>query len=153
MSLLALPSDSVFDDSPPNIPDSEPGADGTPKPKRGRPPKDPNAAPTVRKPRNPWPGAEETERQLTTLVEGAAFLVGMANAFDGETLAKGGPAIVHELVELAKTDKTLRKYLEISATPGKYGPLTIACISVALPIVINHNLIPLPKSARSTQEG
>jgi len=64
------------------------------------------------------------------------------NPTDGRIVADGGPAVVHELVELAKTDSALRKPLELLATPGKYGPLTLAVAGVILPIMANHGLLP-----------
>lgn len=89
-----------------------------------------------------WVRATEIENLLTQYVGGLAMGITLLNKVDGSIIAEGGPAIVHELVELAKTDKQLRKYLEWLATPGKYAPLTIAVLGVAIPMLANHGLMP-----------
>lgn len=102
-----------------------------------------------------WPRAQEIESILTKYVEGVGMGLMLLNPADGEIVAQGGPAIVHELVELAKTDKNMRKYLEWLATPGKYAPLTMACAGVALPIMANHGIMPplfLPKTQKSNPQ-
>lgn len=89
-----------------------------------------------------WVRATEIENILTQYVKGIGAGLSLLNAVDGSVIAEGGPAVIHELVELAKTDKNIRKYLEWLATPGKYAPLTLATMSVALPILANHNMLP-----------
>lgn len=66
----------------------------------------------------------------------------LVNPADGKVIAEGGPAVIHELVELAKTDAKFRKPLEMLATPGKYGPLGLALMGVIVPIMANHGLLP-----------
>ncbi len=88
-----------------------------------------------------WPKSEQVKELLHTYVNGIAFGVGVFDQTDRLIIETKGPAVVDELVELAKTDKTLRKYLEWIATPGKYAPLTVAVGSLLLPIAINHGLL------------
>jgi hypothetical protein len=64
------------------------------------------------------------------------------NQYDGTVIANGAPDVAHEIVEIAKTHKPWRKPLELICTPGEYGRLAFALLTVALPIMVNHNLIP-----------
>jgi hypothetical protein len=89
-----------------------------------------------------WTRAVEIETLLTQYVIGVGTGIRLLNAADGLVIVEGGPAIIHELVELAKTDTKIRKYLEWLAAPGKYAPITLALMGVALPIMANHNLLP-----------
>lgn len=97
-----------------------------------------------------WGRATEVENVLTGyLVGGGTGLTAIGaqtrnDAFkaDGTVIRQNGPRLVHELVELAKTDDSLRKPLEWLATPGKYGPLTVALAGVIIPILGNHGLLP-----------
>lgn len=89
-----------------------------------------------------WSQAKEVETLLTQYVVGVGTGVKFLNEFDGTVIVQSGPAVVHELVELAKSDKNLQKYLLWFATPGRYGPLLMALGGVALPIMMNHDLVP-----------
>ena len=132
---------------------AEPGCgNGVVKPARGRTPKfcdDHKAGKSQQSNRSAtsgksWPRATEVENILLQGIAGVSVGLMLVPAFaeDGAVLDEKLPAVIHELVELAKTDRRLRKYLEYLATPGKYAPLTLACISVVIPIMANHNLIP-----------
>lgn len=149
--------ESVNLDEPPTIPDTgdsvqcqKPGCDQPiTKPARGRTPKFCDAhkdkAPRINNKSSlsgkSWPKATEIETLLTQYVEGLGFAVMLANADDGTVIQEKAPAVVHELVELAKDDIRLRKYLEWVATPGKYAPLTMACFSLVFPILQNHGIV------------
>lgn len=89
-----------------------------------------------------WARAVEVESLLTSYVDGIGLAVSFLDEFDGKVIRTKAPAVVHELVELAKSDKTLQKYLLWMATPGRYAPLTMAVMSVAIPIMANHDLLP-----------
>lgn len=89
-----------------------------------------------------WPRATEVETILSRYVGGLGYGIRLVNPEDGRIIADNGPAVIHELVELAKTDTQLRKPLELLATPGKYGPLTLAIGAVVVPILANHGLLP-----------
>lgn len=129
---------SVLDtDAPPVIPEP---ADAAPKRGRGRPP---GAKTGSGKPRGPsWAKAASVEKSLNEFVGLAAAGLVFVNREDSRIIAEGGPRIVHELVELAKVEPALRRYLELSAAPGKYGPLIVATLAVIIPVMVNHNLIP-----------
>jgi hypothetical protein len=90
-----------------------------------------------------WVKAPQIEAALNNYVKGAATLVSVVNKADGAIVGMNMPAVIHELVELGKTDKSIRKYLEWIATPGKYGPLVTASLGVIIPILANHNLMPV----------
>lgn len=117
------------------------------KPARGRTPKRCDFHRANRSPagtnRTPtWRDAAQVEEALTRYFNVLGAGVSFVNEYDGTVITTGGPAIAHELVELAKTDKKLREKLEFITKPGKYGPLTLAVASVALPIMANHGMLP-----------
>ena len=89
-----------------------------------------------------WTRAVEVENLLKGYVKGLGAGIALINSVDGEVIATGGGDVVHELVELAKTDRTIRKYLEFAATPGKYAPLTLAIFGLVMPILANHGMAP-----------
>lgn len=89
-----------------------------------------------------WSRASEIEGVLNRYIEGAGWTIQLVNPVDGKVIADNGPAVIHEIVELAKDDARLRKPLEALATPGKYGPLGIAVLAVVMPIMANHGLLP-----------
>lgn len=125
----------------------EPGCtNAVTKPARGRTPKfcdeHKPASKAGTRSSGSWPKANETEISLNRIIGGIGAGLSLFNEVDGSVIATGGPSVVHELVELAKSDKTLRKYLEWIAAPGKYGPLTMALMGVIFPIAMNHGLVP-----------
>lgn len=131
---------------------AEPGCtNAIEKPARGRPAKfcpehkpSRNVNATARaKSRGGWAKAVEVENALILLTQAAAAgLMFTALRPDGKTLEATGPQIVHELVELAKTDKKLQTLLERITAPGKYAPLIWAVIPLCMGIAANHNLLP-----------
>jgi hypothetical protein len=137
---------------------AEPGCtNAVVKPARGRTPKfceeHKITAKTGSSSNRGWNKAVEVENSLNRIVAGLGMGLSLINEIDGSIVAQGGPAVTHELVELAKTDKTLRKYLEWIAAPGKYGPLVMAVTGLLFPIAVNHNLIPSIFVRMPTQEG
>lgn len=138
-------------DSPPLACQHDGCGNGVVKPARGRTPKfcDEHKGKPAQSNRSAtsgksWPRAVEVENILCQGIAGVSMglMLVPSMADDGLVLDEKMPAVIHELIELAKTDRRLRKYLEYLATPGKYAPLTLACISVVIPIMANHNLIP-----------
>ena len=131
---------------------AEPGCtNGIEKPARGRPAKfcpehkpSRNVNASARsKARGNWAKAVEVENALILLTQAAAAgLMFTALRADGKTLELTGPQIVHELVELAKSDKKMQVYLERITAPGKYAPLVWAVIPLCMGIAANHNLLP-----------
>lgn len=89
-----------------------------------------------------WARAGEIESILKEYVSYLGLGIQLVNPADGKIIADGGPNVVHELVELAKTDSRFRKPLEMLATPGKYGPLVLALMGVLIPLLANHGLMP-----------
>ncbi len=113
---------------------------------------------TDRPSRGKWAKAQEIETLLTNYVKWAGAGIQVLNAADGRVIATGGPQVVHEIIVLAKDDKRLQKWLERIAQPGKYGPLTIAVLGVAIPIMANHGLLPkftinIPSGNPTPNEG
>lgn len=103
-----------------------------------------------------WPRATEIENHLTETVIALGKVTALMNPFDGEHIQSHGPKVVHELVELAKDDKTLQRYLIWLASPGKYGPLIMATGGLVGPIALNHgamNLIPGYRKAMQEAGG
>lgn len=117
-------------------------ADAAPQAKRGRG-RPPGVKNGQGRPKGPtWAKASAVEKYLNEIVSLAGTALIFVNPADSRVILEGGPRIVHELVELAKSEPALRRYLELSAAPGKYGPLTVAVAAVVIPIMVNHNLIP-----------
>jgi hypothetical protein len=131
---------------------AEPGCtNGIDKPARGRTPKfcpehkpSRNVNSSARsKSRGSWAKAVEVENALTLLVQAAAAgLMFTALKPDGQTLDATGPQIVHEIVELAKSDKKLQAMLERITAPGKYAPLVWAVAPLVMGVLANHKLLP-----------
>lgn len=89
-----------------------------------------------------WGAAKEVESLLLDYVGFVSTGLMFVNKEDAIIVSERAPKVVTELVELAKTDKYLQRYLMWIATPGKYGPLTIAVGSLVLPLMANHNMLP-----------
>lgn len=89
-----------------------------------------------------WGAAKEVESLLLDYVGFISAGLIFVNPEDALIVKERAPKVVTELVELAKTDKYLQRYLMWFATPGKYGPLTIAVGSLIIPIMANHGLVP-----------
>lgn len=120
------------------------------KPARGRPPKycPEHKATASKSPGSKgtrataWANAAVVEAALTKYLAGIGLVVSFVNPLDGECIASGAEAVAHELVELGRADKNLRKRLEFIATPGKYGPLVMSLTPIVIPIMANHGLLP-----------
>ena len=98
-----------------------------------------------------WSEAAEVEAILKQFVGTLSMGISLVNAEDGKIIAKGGPDVVHELVELAKDDVNLRKYLTSLTAPGKYGPLVMASLfGVIIPIMANHGMLAIPVQMMGT---
>lgn len=92
-----------------------------------------------------WAQANAVENALNQLFSYAGMGLQLAPdpklGKDGQILAQGGPAVSAALVELARSDKKLRGYLEMLAAPGKYGALTMAVAGIVIPVLVNHGVI------------
>lgn len=158
---LDLTAPQTPEDTPPNR-CKEPGCtNGVIKPARGRTPEycpehkagaNRGASNKSKASGKSWPKAAEVEKHLTdSLVlmgKGVSFL----NEVDGTIIQMQGPAVIHELVELAKDDKTLQRYLLWLASPGKYGPLLMATSGLLLPILANHNFFAIFQGNDDTED-
>lgn len=104
--------------------------------------------------RTGWKKAPEVEAALNGLFAGAGWLVGIVEPFDGDVIKAGSPNVTRELINLAKDDKQLQRYLEWLATPGKYGPLILAVGGMVVPIAIHHGALNLltPKPKQDTPD-
>lgn len=106
-----------------------------------------------------WTRAAEVESILNEYIGytslGLVMAGGVDPAFvlDAKIVGQKAPAVVHELVELAKDDRNLRRALEMLATPGKYGPLTVAVFGLAVPILQNHRILPQISLMAPTSKG
>lgn len=125
------------------------------KPARGRTPKfcaehkrGPGSSNKSERSGATWSRAKEVESILNEYIGhatvGFVFAAKFDPAFKKDALVVGSkaPSVVHELVELAKDDKNLRRTLELITAPGKYGPLTVAILGLVIPIMQNHGVLP-----------
>lgn len=118
------------------------------KPARGRTPKfcDEHKATrgvpdAPKKSAGSWAAANAVENALNQMFSYAGMGLQFVNPRDGEIVATGGPAVSAALVELARSDKKLRGWLEMLAAPGKYGGLTMAVAGIVIPVLVNHGVI------------
>ena len=162
LSAGPLPADSAAGDKAPGVCAFDGCTHGVPKPAggRGRPPKfceEHKGGKGAKTQENfasarsglsgkSWPKAAEVETLLTRYVHGLGIALSFVHEKDGEVIIVGGPDVVHELVELAKDERDLRKYLEWLTAPGKYSGLALAVAGVAIPIMSNHGLIQIDLS-------
>lgn len=106
-----------------------------------------------RKSAGSWPQAAAVENALNDLFSYAGMGLMLVNPADATIVAQGGPAVTKALVDLGRTDKKLRRYLELLAAPGKYGPLTMAVLGIVVPVMVNHNLIPQIQLFGASEKG
>lgn len=100
-----------------------------------------------------WPRAVEIETHLSNTITTLGGLTGhFYDATDGELIQEHGPKIIHELVELAKDDKNLQRWLIWLSAPGKYGPLASSVMALAVPLYLNHAVKNAAKRAAMEQE-
>jgi hypothetical protein len=122
------------------------------KPARGRTPKfcdehkatGPGSKPGAEMPKKSagsWAQANAVENALNQLFSYAGMGLTLVNPADANAVITGGPAVSAALVELARSDKKLRGYLEMLAAPGKYGALAMAVLGIVIPILVNHGVI------------
>lgn len=105
-----------------------------------------------------WAKAGEVENALNLIFKFGGAAIQAVNVADGQIIQNGGPAISKALVDLGRTDKRVRKYLEMMSAPGKYGPLTLAVAGVVVPIMVNHGVFPtfgitVPAPSGENSEG
>jgi len=148
-------------DAAPNRCGQDGCTNGVTKPARGRSPKycddhkatDARTTSRSKASGKSWPKAAEVEKHLTDSLVLAGKGISFLNEVDGFILQTNGPAVIHELVELAKDDKTLQKYLLWIASPGKYGPLAMACSALIIPILANHNFFGVLSAFKPAETG
>ena len=166
----APPALKASADAGPNRCQADGCDNSVPKPARGRPPKYCLEHKSGAKPAGAasegfnssksalsgksWPKAAEVETLLKKYVETLGIGLSFVHEKDGKVIIEGGPDVVTALVELAKDERQLRKYLEWLTTPGKYAPLTLALAGIVIPIMSNHDLIQLDlRKVLGTPEG
>lgn len=159
LDVTASPTASAAGDTAPKQCEKAGCTNGVPKTGRGRPPKfcdeHKSGAPKTEEKfttsksslsGKSWPKAAEVETLLTKYVSMLGVALQFVHEKDGQVIIIGGPDVVHELVELAKDERQLRKYLEWLTAPGKYAPLTLAVAAIVIPIMSNHGLIQIDLS-------
>lgn len=99
-----------------------------------------------------WGQADVVKAALTNYFNGVQGVVAWVNPVDGQIIAEGSEAVIHELVELGRVDRNFRKALEKLAAPGKYGPLFLALTPMAIALAANHNLLPQLKIFQSEEQ-
>lgn len=146
---------------PPYDPDRAPPVDedeeeGREAPKRRRRP-----APRKRGGLSAW--QEETAIRLTALVQGERVaievngqvteivipglcaLIAVADPFDAAVVGQGCPAFFVALVKVAPRHPWLKAILDALSMGGDYNELARASMAIAIPIMIHHGMIPMPR--------
>lgn len=89
-------------------------------------------------------GWQETlSSQLTDLGKGLGELVKLANEFDGKVIANGAPNLASALMKPAETNPKVRAALTKVADGGAWGAVIIAASAIVIPILANHQLLPV----------
>lgn len=65
------------------------------------------------------------------------------NATDGAAILEGTPDLARSLNNLANEDERVRRMLERMLTGSAYGGVFMATAAILLPILANHNLLPV----------
>lgn len=107
--------------------------------KLGQPPKD--SAP------KPKPGSgggrkAPLQRRLEELITSAGVLVAMANEVDGLSIIHGAERLSNALDKAAEQNPAVRRALEAVLTGSVWGEVVLASGAIALPIAINHRMLP-----------
>lgn len=92
-----------------------------------------------------------TDRQIKESLDSIWMGVGAVmlnvNAYDGAVLIVKGPQVTDALMEVAKVNPRVRSALESFALTSTWGAVFAAVSGVALPILANHGLAPVPVAA------
>src|SRR5680860_966626 len=83
------------------------------------------------------------ELQLTDAFVSVGTVVMFRNEFDGTTIIEGAPKLATSLVELAKGNSKVRSALERMVTATGFAGVGMALMSIVIPILANHGLIPM----------
>lgn len=98
--------------------------------------------------RKPSVKASMDTRIRTTLetmlgsVSALLTIAGEPAATDGAILARGSPAFIDSLINLAAEDKNVRTFLVGLTTGSAYANVVIAAAPIVIGILANHALIP-----------
>ncbi len=96
-----------------------------------------------RAPRNRTPKSTvKLKEGLTDLFIQGGALVYVFNQPDGNAIMQGSERLAGSLETLAKENPAIRKALEKMLKGSAWGGVVLASASIALPIAVNHGLIP-----------
>lgn len=82
--------------------------------------------------------------KLKQLLNTAGGLAMLANPADGQVILAHADAAADAYTELAKRHKSIRRAIEALEAGGAYGAAISVTLSMALPILANHNKLPAP---------
>ncbi len=97
-------------------------------------------------------GAKKAPRlaaALTQQIGTAGLALAMLNPIDGMAVINGAEGLGTALAGVAEVNPHIRKFLESGIKGDAYIKLAVSAAIIALPILVNHNLLPIadPKAA------
>lgn len=93
------------------------------------------------------------EQAVAANVAGIAQIVGMFNQFDGAVIAQGSPYLARSVADVAARDPKVRKAIEHAMSNLGWGQVIAAVMAIAIPIMVNHQVIPNPAERSARQQG
>ena len=89
------------------------------------------------------PTLKQIEERLTELVAMAAVFTTYRNEYDGMVVAAKAPDVVTNLMRLAQENPRIKKLLDTLVLGSTYAELVASLGAVAIPIMVNHNMLPV----------
>jgi hypothetical protein len=91
--------------------------------------------------------------QLNDILTGIGQAVeAVVNPFDGQIIQKGSPKFCSSLMVPAEQNPKIRKTLTMVAEGGAWGAVVAAGLAIVLPILANHQLLPMQIKQRQEQQ-
>lgn len=91
--------------------------------------------------------APKLAKALHTQISSVALIVAMVNQADGVAILNGSERLATSLAQVADTNPKVRKALEAAVSGGAWGGVIVAAVTIAVPILVNHGLVPVPANA------
>lgn len=80
--------------------------------------------------------------------------IGTLDSFDGQVITENAEDMADALIDIAKTNPTVMRWLESMITVSAYGGLiTVFGMQVAMPMAVHHNMLPEPLNSFMAEQG
>lgn len=88
---------------------------------------------------------EVNGQQVEIVVPGLCHLIAQADQYDAAVVGNGAPAFWTAVVKVAPRHPWLRSIIDMLTMGGEYGELSRAALAIAVPILMHHGVIPMPR--------